>query len=1400
MSAYTLTAESLTLSVFRTKGRIFRASDLSRVKKLPLNELELPANSLLHYAGEDINDNGPQSSDPFIALQKKLVFVKHITDYKTKEDIRLKTGISLKALISDYHRKNKKTRLLAPDSKIPGDTNTLVAYNYGLLDLLIVPLRSINYWYTRWKALNDTIVYNIKEVAINENRQQFLRVDLPEKLLSFTQLNNLVLFGSHHNRPPNDRGNIFIYELWQWIIDPIKEDGTFTPLTELAEKNLLDKVDIVFVDKGFYFSMNLGMFFRARKPNKKELAEKQNWNMWAKENTRVDAQKLLRWFFLSIAILKGFDTVEITVEEVVESTATVSDDESRFKTAKEIEAEEKEIDTRINTLDKIVELSQQKGSESVEGDSSKSLRSMIHAPAPDFIEEIKEEAAKNGTITAAELRKIDKALEKSKSIVAPDGRPIMEYVKRIPGEEKLTEHEFPDKKIIFDKSALKSTLVNLNSDYIEKRLKKDICEAIMSFNDSGVIIHNLEITENKTLTETSMTITIQLGEIGGSISTVHLKVQNPGVDGTFLANGTRYQMRSQIAEDPIRKVDSDEVILTSYYGKTSITRNNKKVNDLNTWLGNRVVAAALDDENPKIHGIKATVAFDNNLKAPRMYGILGKRISDINIDNYALKFSFKEMMKDEGAKKLQESYSANSINNIVCGTFKNGYVVLDENNYFYEATTGGELKKIGDIYSLLNIDQSTAPIEYAEVNVYSKAIPVGVVLAYKMGLTNLLNESGVKYRIDYSGSKPTMDSSEFAIRFKDCALIFDRNDSEIALLFGGFNEFREAISGYSRAEFDEKSVYYNVLESKYISAKHLDEIDNQWMRFIDPITRGKLIELKEPTTYRGLLLRSVELLCNEDYPDKTSVANSRVRGYDRIPGHIYTILSRAVRKQIRKNGKKTVDIPPYAVWQHIATDPAVIITSEINPLEHIRGRGMITFAGHGGRSERTMVSDTREFHGATAIGLFSEGTTDSGNVGVNNVMPANPKIKTIYGTIGPENPAKEKKYSSILTTNALVTPGIWHDDSKRVAFKQIHDSHTRPCSNYKANMWRTGYESIVADYCDDSKFAVVAKKPGKVTKVTDHFVTIQYDDGTVESYKCGRQFGVSAGTIIPMPTVSELKEGQKIKVGTPIVYNVDFFEKDPFNVDGGLVLKFGIPTIVRFVDSRATIEDSSAISKRLSEKLAIEVTHKRTVIVNFSDEIYDLVDIGQMVHQEDAICKLIDSSVAQLIDNESEVEDTLDTLDRKTPRCKYGGRIDDVEIFYNGEKDDMTESLRKLVNRTDAVIAKKNPEGKQFSGYSGDNFRVDGNQLGINTAVIVVKITDIEPMSSSDKLVFGTQLKSTVTRVMTEEIKTEDGHIVDATFGTKSVENRLVYGVYLQLTLCMTLWYISNAFINECLE
>ncbi len=60
--------------------------------------------------------------------------------------------------------------------------------------------------------------------------------------------------------------------------------------------------------------------------------------------------------------------------------------------------------------------------------------------------------------------------------------------------------------------------------------------------------------------------------------------------------------------------------------------------------------------------------------------------------------------------------------------------------------------------------------------------------------------------------------------------------------------------------------------------------------FIDPITKEILTEMKEPTDFIGLLVRSAELLQTDWSPDETDMMHMRIKGYERMAGAVYTEL------------------------------------------------------------------------------------------------------------------------------------------------------------------------------------------------------------------------------------------------------------------------------------------------------------------------------------------------------------------------------------------------------------------------------------------------------------------------------------------------------------------------------
>ena len=335
------------------------------------------------------------------------------------------------------------------------------------------------------------------------------------------------------------------------------------------------------------------------------------------------------------------------------------------------------------------------------------------------------------------------------------------------------------------------------------------------------------------------------------------------------------------------------------------------------------------------------------------------------------------------------------------------------------------------------------------------------------------------------------------------------------------------------------------------------------------------------------------------------------------------------------------------------------------------------------------------------------------------------------------------------------------------------------CSTYKQGVVRTGYEQVLAQRTGDM-FATAATEDGVVKQITDHGIIVEYKDGTTKGYGLGRRFGSAAGLTIPHSVITDMKVGQKFKEGDIICYNNNFFEKDLLN-PSNVVWKSGLSVKTALMESTSTLDDCSSISAKTAELLTTKVTKVKNVIVDFKQSIHKLVKIGTTLHSDDILCIIEDavSTGSSLFDKES--LDTLRILSAMAPQAKAKGILERIEIYYHGNKEDMSASLKDLVTTADNLLAKRNKSigKKAFTGKVDENFRIDGEALAMDTADIRFYITGNVSSGVGDKLVFVNQMKSVIGGVFENKITSESGVEIDAIFGAQSISARIVNSPYL---------------------
>jgi hypothetical protein len=1022
------------------------------------------------------------------------------------------------------------------------------------------------------------------------------------------------------------------------------------------------------------------------------------------------------------------------------------------------------------------------------------IPSLVRLPHDEALLKVAKAKLANGTISAAQYRNYERVASAYKSMPSPDPKmTVAEFITIPPETLKIAESKpIPDIASVPDKSMLKSSLLDFDQRYTREVMQRDVASMVMCFAQAGygVTEYNVETVED--LMGSYNIYTVRLLPTDGTASTIRFKLPIVNDDGGYESNGVKYSLRKQRIDIPIRKTAPDTVALTSYYGKAFVRRSEKKVNNYAMWMTNGLMAKMLDEQDPTITNGHTGDMSDNTVKLPRLYSVIATAFSSFtmtpqvyprDLGQLTFEMSFDHTKREAlFGKEAMDKYEQNGT--IIAGksTLGTHYVLITKSSTVAIAgpTRMGEpgIYQFHSLEELIGMDRRKAPVDVAVMKVGGATIPVGVILAYEMGLEPMLALLKSKIRRVPAGMRLDLGLNEEPVVFNDETLIFDKNDTLTGLFLGGFNEYHRHIRRYNVHLFNSKEVYLNVLEADGLGVRYIREMDLFYQMFIDPITHDILVEMNEPTDMRALLIRAGTMLLRDDHPDELDGAYQRLRGYERMAGAVYTEMVRSIRQHNGSAGKSRspLNMDPYAVFTEIQTDASKAQVNEINPIQNLKEQEAVTYNGTGGRNSRTMTKATRTYH-KNDMGLISTDTVDSSDVAINTYTSADPQFTSLRGVTRRYTP--EMGAAPLLSTAALLAPGSDRDDPKRVNFVGIQHSHSVACEGYHQLPVRTGYEQVIAHRTGDL-FAASAKQDGKVISVSPTGVIVEYADGKKQGYEIGRRFGNAAGLTIPHTVMANVKPGQAFKAGQILTYNTGFFEPDILNPDN-VVWKAGMLVKTVLMEVPETLEDSSAISARLAESLVTKVAKYSDIVVTFDQAITMKVKVGQAVGSEDILCIIEDAVTSQANLFNQDSLNTLKLLSNYAPQAKVKGMVERIEVYYHGEKEDMSDSLRKIADAGDKDLAVRlsSANRKVLTGSVDEAFRVEGEPLQLEHMCIRVYITSDVSMGEGDKGVFANQMKTVVGKKSTAEYTTEKGEVIDAVFGATSIDNRIVNSPYI---------------------
>ncbi len=1392
--------------------------------------LEFPKLAAYHFTEVDNVAVGPRVDEFFFRNITKKIPIRHITQLSSSVGNPRRLSLPLDPIIRAFHTKNRRFRWLRHSDQYPNDENQLVVINHALCSNNYKYIRSPFSDYNRWLNINSTIFHQLGKVAKDSGRHQYAIFKLPRQLPSVPRLNTFVNKQSQQMLSTfSDPGSAFILELWKWL-DPATR--SFSTLN-YADPSQYSKINIIFEESGQWMLLNLGLLdewiYTKDRPDAAAtvatesfyedlvIRDNSDWSKLEHSNAALEGfgfedfspqqkvkiipeqirKRILRMLMtlMEARTVEGAGSAPIVVDvegaaadtPLVTPGAPEMDDQSLEdgKTTAEQKLDILDQDLmQLEVLEKEAEIE-----ESAAAVKTNEAQSVIVNDEPikvsDFdvqkdshsiVKDTCDKLFQEGLLTGGEHRQMMKLNDAAIDLDSPiPGVKMKDYIHVTEEELKVKETIFPDKVTVLDKEQLKSTLKNFDATYIEKTLRKETVAMALATQKAGFVISDYKVEEHKDILGTQEMHSFRVHPVIGKSSTIYFKVPKIDPSGEFMVGGNVYRMRKQRTDLPIVKIAHDRVQLSSYYGKVFVSRSDKRVNDYGQWLVSSITNANKDEES-SVSSVKPGSVFHNLDKTPFIYSSIAREIREITNREFTMHFDTK-VCKTMYGEEMMNKYSSQG--RMLFGDNQKGiFLLLDDNGTLYTTDGKKDPEVLSTFEEFFGLDSFKAPIPYAEVRVFGQGIPLGLMLGYYYGLEKLLTMLKVSPRRVLVGQRVNLQPHEWSIDFADETLVFSKEDQLATLILAGFNDFAKSLRNYSVYKFDVKGVYLTVLDQKKITTRFVREFDLLDDVFVDTNTESLLKQMNEPLTFRGLIVRSAELLMVDYHPNPLDLDYQIIRGYERVAGAIYSEMMFSIREQRRSLGRSTtqINMNPLAVWKRITADPSVKIVEDINPINNLKEMEAVTFSGVGGRSSRTMNAASRVFENRDK-GVISEGTSDSSDVAINTSLVPNPSFVSVRGNTR-FKPDENLSGTTLMSTSACLAVGSDTDDPKRINFISIQNSHTVACEGYMTLPVRTGYEQVIA-HRNGEGYATEAEEDGVVESITEEGGIVRYKSGKTKGFLLGRRFGSSGGQTIPHEMATMLKTGDKFKAGQILAYNSGWFEPDYLN-PGYVLFKAGVLATVALVETPDVHEDACTITEELARKLKTKLTKKKKIRLNFKDAVSDIQAIGSNVTFDTPLVLIQDELTANIGAFSEDTIATLASLSQQAPNAKYYGKIEKIEVFYNGAKEDMSPSIRALANYGDKLLAKaaKASDQEVFTGKVDESYRVDGEPLLLDTMCVVFSITDDVTAGIADKVVFANQMKSIISRVADYEIVTESGIKVDAFFGAYSIFKRIVNSAF----------------------
>jgi hypothetical protein len=232
-------------------------------------------------------------------------------------------------------------------------------------------------------------------------------------------------------------------------------------------------------------------------------------------------------------------------------------------------------------------------------------------------------------------------------------------------------------------------------------------------------------------------------------------------------------------------------------------------------------------------------------------------------------------------------------------------------------------------------------------------------------------------------------------------------------------------------------------------------------------------------------------------------------------------------------------------------------------------------------------------------------------------------------------------------------------------------------------------------YMSSDRFAFKAKHDGKIIELTDEYALVQYDNGEKDLVNLMEviEKNSDGGYFLPLKLDINkgLRVGSHVKANDIIAYDKESYS-DNLGETGNLAYKIGKLAKVAVINSDEGFEDSGIITESLAKKLATRINYQFSVILDKDTIVYNIAKVGQHVEAGEPLLTyqkpFTDEDANAIIKAMSTNSDKVSELGKKTLDSHVTGTVTGIKIFRTVELDELSDSLRKIVDDYERPLKK----------------------------------------------------------------------------------------------------------------